>query len=124
MPGRGERSVGARTRAGGRGGSPSGCAPSPRAVRGLRAGRALRSLRRRRREGSRRRRGAARAAAGPGEWSNLTAATRRRRRAGGNGGGGGGAGRHREAWAVTRARRSGGRWFSKARGGPCCSKLC
>lgn len=48
------------------------------------------------------RRGAARAAPGPGEWSNLTAGTRRRRAAG-NGGGGGGAGRHREAWAVTRA---------------------
>lgn len=46
--------------------------------------------------------GAAQAAPGPGEWSNLTAGTRRRR-AGGNGGGGGGAGRHREAWAVTRA---------------------
>lgn len=48
------------------------------------------------------RRGEARAAPGPGEWSNLTAGTRRRRAAG-NGGGGGGAGRHREAWAVTRA---------------------
>lgn len=48
------------------------------------------------------RRSAAQAASGPGEWSNLTAGTRRRR-AGGNGGGGGGAGRHREAWAVTRA---------------------
>lgn len=35
-------------------------------------------------------------------WSDLTAGTRRRR-AGGHGGGGGGAGRHREAWAVTRA---------------------
>lgn len=99
----GERSVGARRGRRGRGwDSPSRCAPLPRAVRGLRASRALRSLRRRRREGSRRRRGAAQAAPGPGEWSNLTAGTRRRR-AGGNGGGGGGAGRHREAWAVTRA---------------------
>lgn len=103
MPVRDERSVGARRgRRGRRWDSPSSGAPLPRAVRGLRTSRALRSLRRRRREGSRRRRGAAQAAPGPGEWSNLTAGTRRRR-AGGNGGGGGGAGQHREAWAVTRA---------------------
>lgn len=107
MPARGERSVGARRGRCGRGwDSPSCCAPLPRALRGLRASRPLRSLRRRRREGSRRRRGAAQAAPGPGEWSNLTAGTRRRR-AGGNGGGGGGAGRHREAWVVTRAPKRG-----------------
>lgn len=99
--GRAERAD-AQGRRGRRRDSPSGRAPLPRAVGGPRARRALRSLRRRGREGPRRRRGAAQAAPGPGEWSNLTAGTRRRR-AGGNGGGGGGAGRHQEAWAVTRA---------------------
>lgn len=49
-----------RGRRGRRWDSPSGGAPLPRAVRGLQASRALRSLRRRQREGSRRRRGAAR----------------------------------------------------------------
>lgn len=102
MPPRGERSVGARSGGAARVGfckrlcavaagraraaGEPGAAQSPQAPAG----------------GVEARRGAAQAAPGPGEWSNLTAATRRRRAAG-NGGGGGGAGRHREAWAVTRA---------------------
>lgn len=76
------------------------------------------------------RRGAARAAPGPGEWSNLTAGTRRRRAAG-NGGGGGGAGRHREAWAVTRAPERGPmvlegprRPVLQVRRAPCWAALC
>jgi hypothetical protein len=115
---RGERARGRGAAARRRWDSPSRCAPSPRAERGLRASRALRSLRRRGREGSGRgavRRGRLRAQVNGVTWQRERDDGERQEMAAAAAAPGG-TGRP----GLWRARRSGVRWFWKARGAQCC----